>query len=196
MIGWSPGDSMAGFYHDAVKAPRLLPICAALLLLCAGCDSASTDPAPESAAPARNAASAALLPETTSALPSFDAAAYEELLGQLKGTPAVVNIWASWCGPCRAEAPVLARAARDYGDRVQFLGVDIQDERGSARQFIAQYGWTYPSVFDLTGSIRDHLGFPGQPDTIFYGRDGAIVATHGGEIDAQTLRRNIDELLA
>ena len=186
---------MAGFYHDAVKAPRLLPICAAILLLCAGCDSASVDHVSESAAPARNAASSPLLPATTSALPSFDPAGYEELLGQLKGTPTVVNIWASWCGPCRAEAPILARAARTYGDRVQFLGIDIQDERGSARQFIAQYGWTYPSVFDATGSIRDHLGFPGQPDTIFYARDGAIAATHGGEIDAETLMHNIDALL-
>ena len=79
---------------------------------------------------------------------------------------------------------------------VQFLGIDIQDERDPPWQFIAQYDWTYPSVFDPDASIRDHLGFPGQPDTVFYGRDGAIVATHGGEIDAETLRRTIDELLA
>lgn len=189
-------DSMAGFYHDAVKAPRLLPICATVLLLCAACDSPSVDRGPGNAAPAQNAAAAPLLPETTSALPTFDAATYEQLLGQLQGTPVVVNIWASWCGPCRAEAPVLARAARKYGDRVQFLGIDIQDERGSARQFITEYGWTYPSLFDPSGSIRDHLGFPGQPDTIFYGRDGAIAATHAGEIDAETLARNIDALLA
>jgi cytochrome c biogenesis protein CcmG/thiol:disulfide interchange protein DsbE len=79
---------------------------------------------------------------------------------------------------------------------VQFLGIDIQDERGSARDFIERYGWTYPSLFDQFGSIRDHLGFPGQPNTIFYGRDGDIVATHAGEIDAETLARHIDALLA
>jgi cytochrome c biogenesis protein CcmG/thiol:disulfide interchange protein DsbE len=187
---------MAGFYHDAVKAPRLPLICAAAIMLCAACDAPRVDPAPGSPSPARNAVAAPLLPATTSALPSFDPARYEELLGQLQGTPAVVNIWASWCGPCRTEAPILARAASRFGDRVQFLGIDILDERGSARQFIERYGWTYPSLFDQFGSIRDHLGFPGQPDTIFYGRDGDIVATHGGEIDAQTLARNIDALLA
>jgi thiol-disulfide isomerase/thioredoxin len=187
---------MAGFYHDAVRFPRPLPICAVVLLLCVACDSAAVDGAAASPTLATNAATAPLLPETTSELPAFDAARYEELIGQLDGTPAVVNIWASWCGPCRAEAPILARAATRFGDRVQFLGIDIQDERGSAREFIARYGWPYPSLFDQSGSIRDHLGFPGQPDTIFYGRDGDVVATHGGEIDAETLARNIDAILA
>ena len=186
---------MAGFYHDAVKAPRLLPICAAILLLCAGCDSASVDPAPESATPARNAASAPLLPATTSALPSFDAAGYDELLGQLKGTPAVVNIWASWCGPCRAEAPVLARAARTYGDRVQFLGIDIQDSRINAKAFMEEFGMTFPSVFDVPDAIKTSLGRFGQLVTMFYRRDGSLSFAWAGPIPDHILGDQLEAIV-
>src|SRR5438105_4697962 len=79
--------------------------------------------------------SGSLLPPSPTALPSFTPAAFGQLLAQLHGTPVVVNIWASWCGPCKQEAPVLAAAARTYRGKVQFLGVDIQDQRPAARTF-------------------------------------------------------------
>ena len=86
----------------------------------------------------------------------------------------LVNIWASWCGPCRDEAPLLASAHETYGDRVRFVGVDILDERDSARAFMREFGWTYPSVYDPTGAIRDGLGLIGQPVMLFYDASGAI----------------------
>lgn len=138
---------------------------------------------------------APLLPADAFELPPFDFATYEKLLGQLEGTPVVVNIWASWCGPCRAEAPHLAAAAQAYEGRVQFLGVDILDARESAREFMREFGWTYPSVFDETGAIRDQLGIIGQPATLFYGADGELVDTWIGPIPPEDLTAGIEAIL-
>ena len=145
--------------------------------------------------PALNATQAALLPTDASALPQFDFATFQELLGQLKGTPVVVNIWAAWCTPCRVEAPDLARASRSYGSRVQFLGVDILDSRSSARSFMAEYGWTYPSVFDPSAAVRNGLGFVGQPDTIFYDATGRIAMTWQGPLTPGALQKGLKRIL-
>jgi len=145
--------------------------------------------------PALNATRAPLLPTGASALPQFDFATYRDLLGQLKGTPVVVNIWAAWCAPCRAEAPDLAAASRSYGSRVQFLGVDILDSRSSARSFMAEYGWTYPSVFDPAAEIRNGLGFVGQPDTIFYDARGRIAMTWQGPLTPEALQKGLRRIL-
>lgn len=138
---------------------------------------------------------AQLLPASATALPAFDFDKYQQLLAQLKGTPLVVNIWASWCGPCRDEAPVLARASATYGDRVRFLGVDILDDVGSARGFIREFGWTYPSVFDVSGEIRDRLGLVGQPYTLFYDASGELVDTWTGAIPETELTTRIERLI-
>ena len=145
--------------------------------------------------PARNAAQAPLLPTDAWALPGFDFATFQRLLAQLKGTPVVVNIWAAWCEPCRVEAPDLASASRSYGSRVQFLGVDILDTRSSARGFMAEYGWSYPSVFDTTAEIRNGLGFVGQPDTVFYDANGRIAMTWQGPLTSAALSMGIDRIL-
>ena len=135
-----------------------------------------------------------LLPTDPEELPAFDLATYEELLAELEGTPVLVNIWASWCGPCRDEAPHLASANEEFGDRVQFLGVDILDERGSARAFMREYGWTYPSVFDASAAIRDGLGLLGQPATLFYDASGELVKTWSGPLTEEALAEGLDEI--
>lgn len=154
-------------------------------------DGASGSRAP---VPARNAAEAQLLPTDAFALPAFDLARYERLIGQLEGTPVVVNFWGSWCGPCRLEARDLAAAHERYGDRVQFLGVDILDARESARAFMREFGWTYPSVFDARGSIRDGLGLLGQPITLFYDAGGDLVDRWVGPIPPDELEKRLDEI--
>ena len=161
----------------------------------AGCG-AQGEPSHGSGQHAANAATTALLPRDVLALPSFDFSTYERLLYELRGTPVVVNIWASWCGPCRQEAPVLVDAAKRYGDEVQFLGVDFQDQRGPAAEFTTRYHVPYPSVFDAPGAIHDALGFVGLPDTVFYAADGRIVATWAGPLTPQALRQNIERLLS
>lgn len=170
-----------------------------LALLGSACSSSEPGPSDGPAgipAQATNATSSTLLPEKVAELPRFDLQTYDALIGQMQGTPVVVNIWASWCGPCNEEAPFLAAAGREHGEEVQFLGVDILDTRGDARGFLAQYGWSYPSVFDPTGSIRDGLGVIGQPATLFYSADGTLVSTYTGAIPEDELARRIDEIKA
>lgn len=137
-----------------------------------------------------------LLPSDPEALPAFDLATYRSLLEELRGRPVVVNFWASWCGPCREEAPHLAAAHTEYGERVQFLGVDILDSRASARGFMREAGWTYPSVFDATGAIRDGLGLIGQPVTLFYDASGEVVDTWVGALGEQELLERLDRIAA
>ena len=146
--------------------------------------------------PAINATEADLLPTDVGALPDFDLARFETLLGDLRGTPVLVNVWGSWCAPCIEEAPHLAAAHEEYGDRVQFLGVDILDARGSARAFIEEFGWRYPSVFDPPGAIRDGLGLLGQPVTLLYSREGDIVGRWVGTVRPDELDAALAAIVA
>lgn len=167
------------------------------LVLAAACTrGVATEPGPtDQGGTASNATAAPLLPTTVAALPTFDVATYQQLLTQLQGTPLVVNVWASWCGPCKAESPLLHEASMTYGDRVQFLGVDILDSIGGARVFLADEGVTYPSVFDPSGSIRDSLGMIGQPATVFYDAQGNVVSSWDGQLTASALRKGIGAAL-
>ena len=167
---------------------RIAPLVLVLVLaLVAG--ACSDDGGPDTA-------TGSLLPTDPYELPEFDLASYETLLSELEGTPVLVNVWASWCGPCEKEAPHLAAAHAEYGDRVQFLGVDILDERESARRFMHEHGWTYPSVYDLPGAIRDGLGLLGQPVTLFYDASGELVGTWTGALNEDVLRENLELITA
>jgi cytochrome c biogenesis protein CcmG/thiol:disulfide interchange protein DsbE len=171
-------------------------VLALVILLGAGGCEASRSPTPRGGTGVvTNAADALLLPTRVAALPALDFGAYERLLYQLRGTPVVVNIWASWCGPCRTEAAALVDAAKRYGEDVQFLGVDIQDEREPAAAFASEYGLTYPSVFDAAGAIHDAMGFVGLPDTVFYRADGSIASTWTGPLTPSALQSHIREIL-
>jgi cytochrome c biogenesis protein CcmG/thiol:disulfide interchange protein DsbE len=171
---------------------------AALAVILTACSSGRepVGPADHRPIPATNATSAPLLPVDAAELPSFDLASYQQLLTQLKGTPVLVNVWASWCGPCKDEAPRLAQAVKTYGDRVQFIGIDILDARDSARQFMTTYGWTYPSLYDATGAIRDGLGIIGQPGTIFYDGNGTQVAQWSGALPEDELMKRLEQIVA
>lgn len=135
------------------------------------------------------------LPTGPYELPEFTPADFQAALGDLRGVPVLVNIWGSWCGPCRDEAPLLASAHERYGDRVRFLGVDILDQRASARAFIREYGWTYPSVFDPGAAIRDGLGILGQPATLFFDAEGALVSRWLGPIPRDVLIEGLESIL-
>jgi len=136
-----------------------------------------------------------ILPLTATPLPDFYPARFQLLLTQLRGKPVVINIWASWCGPCIVEAPGLARVAHDYQGRVQFLGVDVLDQRSPAQAFIRKYDWTYPSVFVPNGAIRDDLGFLGQPVTIVFDSTGKRTFAVSGAVDESQLRKELKALV-
>ena len=181
-----------------VSSPRAIALILVTAIAATSCSQSSTGrgPGTRSPVPAGNAADATLLPADAFALPEFDLDRYEQLLGQLGGTPVLVNFWGSWCAPCRDEAPHLASAHASYGDRVQFLGVDILDARQGAREFMREFGWTYPSVFDPPAAIRDGLGLLGQPVTLFYDADGELVDRWVGPIPPDELTMRLDSLAA
>ena len=86
----------------------------------------------------------------------------------LQGGPVVVNFWASWCIPCREEAPMLERAWRAYrDDGVVFLGVNIRDAESDAMKFVKDFGITYPNVRDIDQSLTRDFGIKGLPETFF-----------------------------
>ena len=110
-------------------------------------------------------------------------------LRELRGTPLVLNFWASWCDPCRAEAKVLERAWKQQsaGD-VLFLGLDAQDAREDARDFIAQFGLTFPHVRDPGNDTQRAWGVTGLPETYFIAADGRVVGHVIGTVDDEQLR--------
>jgi cytochrome c biogenesis protein CcmG/thiol:disulfide interchange protein DsbE len=91
------------------------------------------------------------------------------------GKPVVVNFWASWCGPCADEAPVMQDAARRYGDTVTFVGVDVQDVDSDAQSFLRKYGITYLNGSGNAGPISVQYGMRGVPETYFIASDGHLV---------------------
>ena len=107
----------------------------------------------------------------------------------------LVNFWASWCGPCRAESPLLERASRRYGGRLVVLGVDYQDFSGDARKFVRTYHITYPVVRDGSGKWSDLYGVTGAPETFFVNAAGKVVAHEPGAVDRETLGAGIRKAL-
>jgi cytochrome c biogenesis protein CcmG/thiol:disulfide interchange protein DsbE len=106
--------------------------------------------------------------------------ALAERLAELRGHPAVVNIWAAWCGPCREELPVLQRLALDMGTQVAFLGVDLKDDRESAARLLRRFPLPYPSYEDPDGRIYNAERLQGVPSTLFYDRRGRRTFVHQG----------------
>ena len=118
-------------------------------------------------------------------------------LAGLRGKVVMVDFWASWCGPCRFEAPDLAQVYLDYADMaVEFVGVDIWDRRQSAVEHVDRYQITYPNGVDEKGTIAISYGVRGIPEKFFIDQNGVIVKKYVGPVDADTLRSTLNELLA
>lgn len=117
------------------------------------------------------------------------------------GKVLVLNVWGSWCAPCRAEAPDLAKVSKaTRGQGVQFIGIDTRDNPAAAKSFESKFGIQYPSFDDRDGQVL--IKFTGivpvtaVPSTIFVDANGLVAARVIGRVDATTLRGMIDDLLS
>ena len=113
-------------------------------------------------------------------------------LADLRGKPALVNFWASWCDPCRKEAPELERLSRSLHGDAALVGVDYTDRPGNARDFIQQYGWTFPVLSDPDGIYGARYRFSGLPTTVVLDSRGRIVETLRGPQTEADLRQALD----
>jgi thiol-disulfide isomerase/thioredoxin len=117
-----------------------------------------------------------------------------------RGAPAVLNVWGSWCAPCRTEAPVLRSVSADYAARgVRFLGIDVKDNPAAALSFERRYGIDYPSLDDRTGAatraLAEHLPAATVPATLVLDRQGRVAARVLGAVEESTLRALVDDVL-
>ncbi len=113
----------------------------------------------------------------------------KQTLAGLRGEPALVNFWASWCDPCREEAPQLRRLQRSLHGAGRLVGVDYTDKRENGRAFVARYGWTFPVLEDPDGVYGARFGFSGLPTTVVLDARGRVVETLRGPQTAADLRR-------
>jgi cytochrome c biogenesis protein CcmG/thiol:disulfide interchange protein DsbE len=114
-------------------------------------------------------------------------------LSDYRGKAVVLNFWASWCQPCKQEAPLLESAWERYrGDGLVVLGVDAQDLKSDARRFVERYGLTYPIAHDRNGVTLGRYGYNAFPETWFVDREGRLVGEHfKGEFTEEQLEENI-----
>ena len=124
-------------------------------------------------------------------------AALRTRLRALRGHPVVINKWASWCSPCRAEFPVFQQVATDRGRRVAFLGLDAQDKAPAAKRFLAARPLPYPSYEDPDQSVSRSLEAPDvAPVTVFLDAHGRTAFIHSGQYtSARQLGADIDRYL-
>jgi len=113
----------------------------------------------------------------------------------LVGGVTVVNFWASWCGPCRHEMPMLAEVAADSGGAVRFIGIDTQDQPKAAAELLRSTGVRFEQLYDPEGELLRRLRIvQGLPVTLVLDREGAIALRSIGEIDETTLRDGLEAL--
>lgn len=117
-------------------------------------------------------------------------------LDQFRGKPVVLNFWATWCGPCYEEHPVLVANARALQPQVQFIGVVFQDTEEKIQRFLRERGSAYPTLIDDAGKTSIAYGVGGVPETFFLDRSGTIVAKYSGPLNGPALQEHLQRAMA
>lgn len=119
-------------------------------------------------------------------------------LADFAGRPIVVNFWATWCGPCKEELPLLQttwKKLQAQGKDVVFLGIDFQESGSDVMPFLRQYGITYPVLLDASGSAASKYRIASLPDTFFIDRQGKVVDKILQQLTDQALSKGLQEIL-
>lgn len=116
-------------------------------------------------------------------------------VSRLGGQPVLLNLWATWCTPCREEMAVLQSAADAYKDRVAFVGVDTRDRPEAAAAFLDELAITYPQLVDLDGELLNWTRVPGLPVTLVVDAGGRVVDRHVGAMSTNDIRELLDPLV-
>lgn len=114
-------------------------------------------------------------------------------LAELRGKPALVDFFASWCNPCAEEAPTLRTLSQNLGDKATIVAVDWDDSGGAARAFVRKHGWTFPVLADTSGTAGEKYGLVGLPTSFVLDSQGKIVATFRGPQSEARLRQALLE---
>lgn len=134
-------------------------------------------------------------PAADFSLPTLDGHPATMSLTDLRGKPAVINFWATWCTPCKDEDPLLQAAAKHYADRVQFIGVVYQDEPNAVRQAFGTNPPPYPQLMDHASKVAIAYGVAGVPETFFLDGHGRIIAKHAGALTKTILEAHIQNIV-
>jgi cytochrome c biogenesis protein CcmG/thiol:disulfide interchange protein DsbE len=114
-------------------------------------------------------------------------------LAELRGKPALVDFFASWCHPCAEEAPTLRKLSQSLADKATIVAVDWDDAGGAARAFVRKHGWTFPVLADTSGTAGEKYGLVGLPTSFVLDPQGKIVATFRGPQSEARLRQALLE---
>ena len=115
-------------------------------------------------------------------------------LAELRGKPVVLNFWATWCDPCRREMPALQATADQYAGDVVILGLDQGEKAATVKDFIEEFGLTYPVLMDEKFAVSDSYNVQGLPTTFFIDREGVIRHLWMGEMNRITLAEGIAKI--
>ena len=186
---------------------RTVPLLLALLLAVAACSDAPADfgVAPADDAPELPSDQGLDLTEvaTASDAPPADAvlvdAGWEEVAAWIRrenaeGRPVVVNFFASWCGPCVRELPLLIATAEEEAGEVTFLGINHVDQRELAEEMVDEFGITFPTLRDAAGDVVAEVGGRGLPHTVAFGVDGRLAGRVFGELTPTNLEGLLSEV--
>ena len=170
---------------------KLLLILLAVLMLC-GCGNGSTATEPTVTDPTTSEKAA---PDFT----MYTLDGQKVKLSEFKGKPTILNFWASWCGPCKSEMPDLEEAYKTYGDRLNFVLVNLTDGKSEtledASSFIQTMGYTFPVFYDMDLDGATAYGVNSIPLTIFINASGEMVAYYTGAMSKEVLQTGINLLL-